>query len=232
MTGTDGELERLHHVYEERSQSERRRRLYNPDEISVQFERRMFREELDRVFAGQSLSKITILDVGCSSGTGLGLLQTWEAQPDRFTGIDLMEDRVVQARKRYPSADFRQGSAHDLPFEDAAFDMVVQMTLMSSVLHQSVRAAIAHEMDRVLRPGGSVLWFDFWVSHPRNKDARGIRLREVRRLFPGYSIAARQITLAPPLARALAPVSIPAAELLYRVRPLRTHHLAVLRKPE
>jgi ubiquinone/menaquinone biosynthesis C-methylase UbiE len=192
----------------------------------------MFRKELDAVFASHSLSGVEILDIGCSAGTGLGLLEPWGAQATRFSGIDLMEDRVVLARERYPQADFRQGSAHDLPFADASFDMVMQMTLMSSVLQADVRTAMAREMDRVLRAGGSVLWFDYWVSHPRNKDARGVRLSELRRLFPEYSVASRQVTLAPPLARALAPVSIRSLELLYRVRPLRTHHLAVLRKPE
>jgi hypothetical protein len=49
-----------------------------------------------------------------------------------------------------------------------------------------------------------VLWYDFAVDNPRNRDVRGVPVRCVRALFPEASLAVRRLTLAPPLARALA----------------------------
>jgi len=80
----------------------------------------------------------------------------------------------------------------------------------------------------VLGPGGVVLWYDFTLN-PRNRDTRGINRDELRVLFPGLRPRIRRVTLAPPLARLIAPRSWLAAELLERVPVLRTHLLATLR---
>jgi hypothetical protein len=54
----------------------------------------------------------------------------------------------------------------------------------------------------------------------------------LRRLFPGFAMRIRRVTLAPPLARLVAPRSRLAADLLERLPPLRTHILALIRKPD
>ena len=60
--------------------------------------------------------------------------------------------------------------------------------------------------------------------------AQGIRLPEVRRLFPDWQIDARRVALLPPIARAVAPRSWRLASLLGQLPFLRTHWLALLRK--
>jgi hypothetical protein len=59
---------------------------------------------------------------------------------------------------------------------------------------------------------------------------RGIRRRELQSLFPGFQLRLRRVTLAPPLARLIAPRSALAALVLEDVRLLNTHYLGLLRR--
>ena len=99
--------------------------------------------------------------------------------------------------------------------------------MMSRGLQQ---AAMAAEMRRVLRPGGLIVWYDFWTN-PTNPQVRGIRPDEVRRLFPGCRCQFRRVTLAPPLARRLVRLSWTSALLLEKLRLLNTHDLAIIELP-
>src|SRR5437899_11006112 len=110
--------------------------------------------------------------------------------------------------------------------------MVLQITLFTSILNDEVKLAIAADMARVLAPGGRILWYDFSFNNPRNPDVRGIGRREIRMLFPGLEMKTKRVTLAPPLGRIVAPLSIVLYYLLSRVRPLCTHLLCLLRKAE
>ena len=84
-------------------------------------------------------------------------------------------------------------------------------------------------MRRVLRRGGLILWYDFHVNNPRNADVRAVTRDEILALFPGCSARMQRLTLAPPLARAIAPHSRLVCELLSLVPFLRTHTLAAIR---
>jgi len=90
--------------------------------------------------------------VGCGGGVELRRLTTIGASPDRLAGIDLMPYRVEAARRILPLARIEIGSAHEMPFPDASFDIVSQFVVFSSVVDPQVRRAIAAEMLRVLRP--------------------------------------------------------------------------------
>jgi hypothetical protein len=102
--------------------------------------------------------------------------------------------------------------------------------VFSSILDPGVKRRVASEMVRVLKADGIILWYDFYVNNPWNVDVRGVKRREIHELFPGCGIAVRRITLAPPLARLLAPYSWFACEVLAQVRWLRTHYLGVIRR--
>ena len=82
----------------------------------------------------------------------------------------------------------------------------------------------------MLKPGGVVLWYDFRFNNPRNLEVRGIEAAEIRSLFPECSVDLKKVTLAPPLARRVVPISWTSAELLEKLPFLRTHYLGVIRK--
>lgn len=172
-----------------------------------------------------------ILEIGCGNGHWLREFVKWGARPENLAGVDLLPDRIAQAcRLSPPGISFRSGSAAELEFADASFDMVFQATVFTSILDASVKRKIAAEMRRVSRPDGLILWYDFRFNNPRNPDVRGIGKAEIEELFPNCRIALSRVTLAPPLARAIVPRSWLAAELLAAIPWTRTHYLGAIQK--
>jgi ubiquinone/menaquinone biosynthesis C-methylase UbiE len=173
-----------------------------------------------------------ILEIGCGNGHWLREFIKWGASPDDVAGIDLLAERIAQARRLSPPAvALSQGNAARLEFANGSFDIVFQATVFTSILNDKLRQQVAAEMIRVLKPGGVALWYDFRVNNPQNPDVRGIGKAEIEKLFSGCAVALETITLAPPLARALAPYSWVGAQLLGSIPWARTHYLGTIEKP-
>ncbi len=173
------------------------------------------------------LNRAQILDVGCGQGHWLLEFLMWGATVSRLHGIDLLPERIVQARERLAGAELLSGDARTLPWPDSAFDLAAQFTVFSSILDAAVRQQIAREMLRVLRPGGRILWYDMRRSNPA-RPVRGIGRKEIRQLFPGCRFRFENATLAPPLARLVAPHSWAAAFALESLPFAKTHLAAVI----
>jgi SAM-dependent methyltransferase len=99
-----------------------------------------------------------VLEVGVGFGYWLNRLKEFGAR--RVAGIDILPWRIDTARERYPTLDLVAADAAAMPYEDSEFELVVQLTCLSSVLDIDVRQRIATEMWRVLAPGGLVLSYD------------------------------------------------------------------------
>lgn len=171
------------------------------------------------------------LEVGYGSLGWLATLITWGVREADLHGIEIDAYRAKKAQQALPLADLRVGNAATLPWEDDTFRLVVVSVTFTSILDDNVRRLVADEITRVLAPGGAVLWYDFAVNNPANSGVRKVSRRELRALFPRLRGQIRSVTLAPPLARLVAPRSWPLATLLETVPFLRTHLLAVLVKP-
>ena len=174
------------------------------------------------------LENRSVADIGCGSGKWLLEFAQWDAHA--LHGIDLDESRVKLAKERLPSADLCVGDARQLPWREDSFDLVSQFTLFTSILNDTVKKQIAQEMLRVVKPNGVILWFDFRFNNPRNHNVSGIDSEEIRSLFPNCAIRLRRVTLAPPVARAIVPISWIAASILEKIPFLRTHYLGIIRK--
>jgi SAM-dependent methyltransferase len=172
-----------------------------------------------------------ILEVGCGTGYWLREFIKWGAQPENITGIDLLPDRLAEARRLCPEAvSVEYGNAAMLTFLDATFDIVLQSTVFTSVLDPRVKQQMASEMLRVVKADGLILWYDYHVNNPLNPDVRGVKKQEIRRLFPGCRIELQRITLAPPLVRLLAPYSWLACHVLGKIPWLCTHYIGLIQK--
>ena len=171
-----------------------------------------------------------IIDVGCGSGGVLRDFVRWGADASRACGVDLLPDRVASAHESLAGATFVAGDAASLPWRDGTFDVALQFTLLTSVLDNGLRRRIAAATMRVLRPGGTLVWYDF-TWNPGNRDTRGIGLGELRALYDGCAVDARRVTLAPPIMRRLAPRSMSVCRALVAVLLLRSHLLAAITKP-
>ena len=177
------------------------------------------------------LPGIDALDVGCGAGPWLRMLLEWGADPARLHGIDLLAGRIAQARATLPpQVNLHAGSAWPLPFDDASFGLAAASTVFSSILDAGARMELARQMQRVVRPGGWIMIYDFAVSGPRNPDTIGIGRSEIGRLFGGCELRRTyRLTLAPPLRRMLSPHLLWLAHAVEALLPfLRTHRLWVL----
>ena len=73
-----------------------------------------------------------------------------------------------------------------------------------------------------------ILWYDYWLN-PINRATRGVRPAEIRRLYPGCRLEFHRITLASPVARALAGRAWFLCYILERLWLFNTHYLVAIR---
>jgi len=170
------------------------------------------------------------LEVGFGTLGWLGFLVSWGVRETSLHGMELDPTRAEAAKAVLPMADLRVGDACEMPWRDGFFRLVIASTVFTSILDNGVRRLLAREIVRVLAPGGALLWYDFVYNNPRNPSVRGIKPKEVRELFPELRGPMKRVTLAPPIARAVAPRSLLLASILDAMPFLRTHVLAVLVK--
>lgn len=170
------------------------------------------------------------LEIGFGSLGWLGELLCWGVRERDLHGIELDPLRGGRARKLLPGADLRVGDGTRMPWGTDTFRLVIASTIMTSILDMKVRRILAEEMTRVLGPGGALLWYDLGVNNPRNPNVRRVDRKELRELFPELEGRIKSVTLAPPLARLVAPTSWLMATFLEAIPRFRTHLLAVLVK--
>ena len=171
-----------------------------------------------------------VLEVGCGAGHELARMLQFGASAGTLAGVDLIADRVAQANRIYPQLDIRVANAEHLDFADATFDLVMAITLFSSISERTMARRVAGEAARVLKTGGGLLWYDFRYDNPRNPNVHGVDRAEMRSLFPGFHGRLEAITLLPPLSRRLGPMTQALYPLLASLPPLRTHLLGLLIK--
>ena len=113
-----------------------------------------------------------VLEVG--AGTGANLAR----YGDGVTSLTLTEPEKPMARRlekhlaeRHPSAKLVSAPAEELPFDDDSFDTVVS-TLVLCTVDDQPRAL--REMQRVLRPGGRLLF----IEHVRAQEQKLARLQD------------------------------------------------------
>ncbi len=178
------------------------------------------------------LATLRLVEVGCGTGGNLLELLRLGFAPEHLIGLELLPDRMAQARIVLPAAvRLQEGDALQACIAPGSQDIVFVSTVFSSLLDDGFQQRLAAEMWRWLRPGGSVLWYDFTFNNPRNPDVRGVSLARVAQLFPQARITHRRVTLAPPLARVLCGLHPSLYRVFNAVPWLRTHLLAWAEKP-
>lgn len=106
---------------------------------------------------------VAYADIAC--GTGGLLAPALAAFPRlRGVGVDLSEPYLAHAREALPAgrrgrAAFLNAAAENLPFADESLDAVSCVYLFHE-LPPKVRALVAGELGRVLKPGGRLIFID------------------------------------------------------------------------
>lgn len=180
--------------------------------------------------AGLELATLRLLDLGCGLGVEFANFLRWGAHVDGLHGVDLMHARLRAARA-CSGARLVQASGAALPYPDASFDLVCQNVVFSSIVDAAMRRATAAEMLRVLRPGGSLLWYDARRTRATDPHFRALPQTEVEQLFPGVRWHFQTLTTdLGVLVRAERWLGAWALPLLDGLAPLRTHLLGLGRR--
>ena len=191
----------------------------NPGNREIQIERDEVLRSLTRFTLPDR--PLRVLDLGCGS---LSILPE-TIDIDVRMGVDLLIGRLTDLAALGDTTPTVNGDGAHLPFPDETFDVVVMSTMMTSVLDDAIRRAVAAEVVRTLRPGGAMLWYDMRLPNPRNPATRSIGRAELRRLFPGLSGEIRSLTVIPVVARRLDRFA-PRLYPLLRTVPITRSHLA------
>lgn len=126
----------------------------------MEFYRRFRDETLARIIAGRfgSERRLKILDVGCGTGLVLEALSKLPARHE-LHGIDFSETMLKEAADKAARLDnpptLVYGSAYEIPYPDASFDMVCSSRFIHQFTHEDKKRVLA-EMFRVTREGGVV----------------------------------------------------------------------------
>ena len=222
---------RIRVAYASRGKEQFRYSMFAPAQmLTIQERERKLLKLLAR-YGQASLENKRILEVGCGAGLWLREFVRWGARPENIFGIDLLPERIAEARRLCPSAITLQcQSATDLHNLPGLFDVVLQSTVFTSILDSRMKGQVASEMLRILSPAGLIVWYDFKVSNPANPDVRGVGKKEIKELFSGCRIHLETLTLAPPFGRPIARISQSLYIALSGVRVFCTHYLGIIRR--
>ncbi len=91
--------------------------------------------------------------MGCGTGVFAREVTKRVGPNGSVTGLDLSDSMLQVARSICPDANFQQGNAMDLPFEDGSFDVAVASFMLMFVPDPALAVS---ELWRVLKPGGWV----------------------------------------------------------------------------
>ena len=115
-----------------------------------------------------------MLDVGCGAGTDTLIAAQMVGAAGSVTGIDMTPEMVAKARRSaavmgVAHVEIVEGSAEQLPFGDASFDVVISNGVIDLIPDKD---AVFAEITRVLRPGGRIQVADVTIQHPVSEEGR------------------------------------------------------------
>lgn len=94
-----------------------------------------------------------VLDVACGTGVVARAAAERLGETGRVVGVDRLEAMLSVAARLRPDLEWRLGDAHDLPFPDNSFDVVL---CQAALMFMDAPGEALAEMARVVTPHGAV----------------------------------------------------------------------------
>ncbi|MGA1789908.1 MAG: class I SAM-dependent methyltransferase [bacterium] len=129
-----------------------------------------------------------IIDVGCGCG-GTDMVIAHDFPDCEIVGIDLSEPLVCLANQAAQAANlekrmiFLMGDVHRIPFDDASFQVVLNINMVHLVEHP---IQMLNEMERVLAPDGLLFIADLrrsWLGFMENEIKSSLTVHEAEDLI-------------------------------------------------
>ena len=191
--------------YYEKAGRDRNDLLTNPQ---VLFQ--TFAFEMSVIIAMRSIQvsrdDMIILDVGCGSGGSLLNMLRLGFNSNNMFGIDILKERINDAKTRFQNINFIHGNATSMDFSDSEFDIVMESTMFVQITDSELASNIAAEMMRVLKPGGYLILVDWRYSKPGGKYKAFSKKRMIGLFMEGNRAKLVKISngaLVPPVGRFL-----------------------------
>lgn len=110
--------------------------------------------------AGRTVErKLSVLEFACGSANDYRYFDAYGiAQFLDYTGIDLNDNNIANARRRHPGVDFQVQNVLDLPFGDRSYDYVVVFDLFEHMSLEAMEQALG-EACRIARKGLLLTFF-------------------------------------------------------------------------
>ena len=115
-----------------------------------------------------------VLDVGCGACMDSLIAALMVGPSGSVAGIDMTADMVAKARRSVAelgldNVTIVEGSAEQLPFDDASFDVVISNGVIDLIPDKD---AVFAEITRVLRPGGRIQLADVTIQRPVSEEGK------------------------------------------------------------
>ncbi|NPE09647.1 MAG: class I SAM-dependent methyltransferase, partial [Asgard group archaeon] len=110
-----------------------------------------YQEILSRVDFSESDG---IVDIGCGTGTLLGLLKQQVNGNSMLLGVDISHEMIKIAHEKFPDIDFIVADSDNLPIKDGTFECIISVTHLQNLPepHNTVK-----EMKRISTKDASVV---------------------------------------------------------------------------
>jgi SAM-dependent methyltransferase len=109
--------------------------------------------------AESSVTRLSLIEAACGSANDYRAFDAYGLAPHLdYTGFDLTETNVANAREMFPDVDFRRGDVQNIPAEDKSYDWAMASDLLEHLSPQAFNRAI-DELCRVSRTGVVIIFF-------------------------------------------------------------------------
>ncbi len=130
-------------------------------------------KKLQTFFKNEKNAKI--LDVGTGNGNFIKIIESLTKEFSEIIGIDLLDVSIEAAKKSFEDEriNFFKMDALNMEFDDGTFDVVC---LSNSLHHLKDIGAIFKEMERVLKPGGALVFCEMMSNNLDKKQKSHVLL--------------------------------------------------------
>ncbi len=95
----------------------------------------------------------TIADIGCGNGRLIRELKYDET----YTGVDVSQNLIEQAKQLFPHHTFLLGSLLNIPIPDNSIDTTFAIASLHHIPSDELREKAVEELHRITKPGGHVI---------------------------------------------------------------------------